>query len=122
MNERMGEVITMVLSKALAAWGTEDFQAVFKQEVQDLGTGALPLQAGMAYSSHVSGDEMTVVVLAVEETPTALQVRTGIFYAGVIAGSCCADDPSPVCEQPEYCELRFDIDKASAGATAVLLA
>lgn len=110
----------MVLSKALAAWGSEDFQAVFKQEVQALGTAALPLQAGMVHSSHVSGDEMTVIVLEVAETPNLLQVRTGIFYAGVIAGSCCADDPSPVCEQQEYCELRFDIDRARAGVAVVL--
>lgn len=109
------------LSKTLAAWGSADFQAVFQAEVQQLGTAALPLQAGMAHSSHVSGDEMTVMVLDTAETPTLLQVRAGIFYAGVIAGSCCADDPSPVCEQPEYCELRFDIDRASAGASVVLV-
>ncbi|MGB3918293.1 MAG: hypothetical protein WBL07_12735 [Thiothrix litoralis] len=117
----MDKVGVMVLNKALAAWGSEDFQSVFKQEVQALGTAALPLQAGMAHSSHVSGDAMTVMVLDVAETPSLLQVRTGIFYAGVIAGSCCADDPSPVCEQQEYCELRFDIDRVSAGTSVVLL-
>lgn len=111
----------MIFSKALAAWGTPDFQAIFKAEVQHLGAGALPLQAGLAHSSHVSGEEMTVMVLGVTETPTQLQVRTGIFYAGVIAGSCCADDPSPLCEQPEYCELRFDIERSGGVASVVLL-
>ena len=75
----------------------------------------------MAYSSHVSGDTMTVMVLDTATTPTLLHVRAGIFYAGVIAGSCCSDDPSPVCEQPEYCELRFDIDTVSAAASVTLL-
>ena len=27
-----------------------------------------------------------------------------------------ADDPTPMCEQTEYCELWFDIDKTTAEA------
>jgi hypothetical protein len=110
----------MKLSKTLAAWGTADFPAIFAAEVQALGTAALPLQAGMAHSSHVSGDAMTVMVLDTAATPTLLHIRAGVFYAGVIAGSCCSDDPSPVCEQPEYCELRFEIDTVSAVASVTL--
>lgn len=111
----------MVLNKTLAAWGTPAFQAVFKAEVQALGAEALPLQAGLAHSSQVVGDKITIMVLDATETPTQLQVRTGIFYAGVIVGSCCADDPSPLCEQPEYCELRIEIEKSGAGATVTLV-
>lgn len=111
----------MVLNKALAAWGKPGFQAVFSAEVQGLGVNALPLQAGLAHSSQVSGDSFSVMVLESSATATHLQIRAGIFYAGVIIGSCCADDPTPLCEQPEYCELLFMIERSTAATTVTLL-
>ena len=45
----------------------------------------------------------------------------GIFYAGIIVGSCCDSDPTPVCEQTEYCEVQFNINKLTAEATVALL-
>lgn len=110
----------MILSQTVAAWGQPDFPGVFSVEVQGLGANALPLQAGLAHSSQVSGDTFSVMVLESSATATHLQIRAGIFYAGVIVGSCCADDPTPLCEQPEYCELQFVIDRES-GITRVSL-
>jgi len=45
-------------------------------------------------------------------------VRAGVFYRGIIAGSCCIDDPTPVEPHEEYCELEFRIDRET-GETEV---
>lgn len=109
------------LSRSLAAWATPGFDSVFKDEVKQLGAAALPLQQGLSRSSHVSGDAYDVVVLGAEEEAGRIRVRAGIFYQGIIAGCSCADDPTPVDEQTEYCEVLFDIDKQTAEATVRLL-
>jgi hypothetical protein len=46
----------------------------------------------------------------------------GVFFSGIITGCSCADDPTPVETQNEYCELLFAIDKATAETTITLLA
>lgn len=108
-------------SKSLDAWNSPDFTAAFKTDVCQLAVEQLPLQAALAHSSYVSESAIDPVVLMASETNDTIRVVTGIFYAGVIAGSCCADDPTPVCEQTEYCELQFDISKATAEVTILLL-
>ncbi len=109
------------LINALEFWGSPEFESALKGEIQALDASLLPLQQGMAQSSYVSGDTLTPVILSARDAPGMILVKTGIFYSGVIAGSCCADDPTPVCEQTEYCELLFEIDKASGDAQVTLL-
>lgn len=109
------------LVNALKAWKTPDFERVLKDEIQKLDKALLPLQEGLSLSNYVSGSEISAVILKITETPDAIRVKTGIFYAGINSGSCCADDPTPVCEQTEYCEVLFDIDKKTAEATVSLL-
>jgi hypothetical protein len=109
------------LIKSLDAWRTADFRSVFKHEVGRLGVAALPLQQGLSRSSHVSGNNYEVVVLNVAEEPQRILVKTGIFYQGIIAGCSCADDPTPVDEQTEYCEVLFNIDRRTAEAQISLL-
>lgn len=111
------------LNRSLNAWRTPDFRDVFKQEVGQLGVNQLPLQQGLSRSSHVSGDDYDyeVVVLNVAEEPQRLLVKAGVFYHGIIAGCSCADDPTPVDEQTEYCEVLFDIDKHTGEAEITLL-
>ncbi|QLQ31404.1 MAG: hypothetical protein HZT40_07100 [Candidatus Thiothrix singaporensis] len=89
--------------------------------IQCLDSAELPLQQALTQSSHVSGSPRTVIILQTAETPEQIQVKAGLFYAGVIAGSCCADDPTPLCEQPEYCELQFDINRQTAETIVTLL-
>lgn len=109
------------LLNALKAWETPDFERVFKAEIQKIDNELLPLQEGLSQSSYVSDADISVVILNVTETANFIRVKTGIFYAGIIAGSCCADDPTPVGEQTEYCEVQFDIDKKTGEATVTLL-
>lgn len=86
-----------------------------------MDAASLPLQQGLTQSSHVSGEAFSPVVLSTQDMGDRILVKTGIFYSGVIAGSCCADDPTPVCEQTEYCEVLFEIDKASGDTQVTLL-
>lgn len=110
------------LSRALAAWQTPAFNAVLKDEIEHLDADLLPLQAGLSQSSHVASAGTRAMILSVAAEPACLQVKVGLFYAGIIAGCSCADDPTPVDEINEYCEVRFDIDRNTAETAVTLLA
>lgn len=106
---------------ALKAWGTPEFETVLKDDIQNIDAELLPLQDGLSQTSYVVDGDISVMILNVTETEHEIHAKTGVFYAGVIAGSCCADDPTPVCEQTEYCEMQFDINKVSAESTVTVL-
>lgn len=109
------------LLQSRAAWNTPDFDTVFKREIEQLDAGLLPLQQGLSGTSSVADAPFTVLLLRATATGDCLQVKAGIVYAGILGGCSCADDPTPLEAQPEYCELWFDIDLRS-GATDVRLA
>lgn len=109
------------LSKSLTAWRTPAFDAVLKDEIEHLDADLLPLQQGLSHSSHANADTLSVRIISVAEQPNCIQVKAGLFYTGIIAGCSCADDPTPVDEINEYCEVRFDIDKRTAETTVTLL-
>lgn len=119
MPHPVNEMIS--LASALKAWGSPGFENRLKAEIQAMDAASLPLQQGLTQSSHVSGEAFSPVVLSTQDMGDRILVKTGIFYSGVIAGSCCADDPTPVCEQTEYCEVLFEIDKASGDTQVTLL-
>lgn len=108
------------LDKTLQAWVTSDFEVVFKQEVAELGTEQLPLQQGLATSSMVTADHITVLVQHITEMDDVIRIKAGILYTGIIAGCSCVDDPSRDNTNNEYCVVQLDIDKATA-ITAVSL-
>jgi hypothetical protein len=111
----------MRLPDSLAAWGSPAFEETFKREVRQLGAAALPLQQGLSMTSAVAGDTFSVRVIGARGDAAALHVRAGIFYAGIIGGCSCADDPTPIEDQPEYCELLFDINRMNGETTVSLL-
>ncbi|MGK2952004.1 MAG: hypothetical protein ACSLEZ_06425 [Thiobacillus sp.] len=110
------------LPHALNAWGTPEFEAVLKQEIERLDAGCLPLQQGLSVSSYVTDRPFQVMVISVREETGLILIKAGIFYTGVIAGCSCADDPTPVDELNEYCVLQFYIDRLTANTTVELLA
>jgi len=110
------------LSKSLHAWGKPEFNAVLKQDIEQLDARHLPLQQGLTLSSHVTDRPFQAMVIGVSEEAGLIRVKAGIFYTGVIAGCSCADDPTPIDEQNEYCVVHFDIDKATAATVVTLLA
>jgi len=110
------------LSKALDAWGTPEFTAVLKTELEQLGAEQLPLQQGLSVGSYATGNNIQVMIISTSEQPGTICAKAGIFYTGIVAGCSCADDPTPVEEHSEYCEVSVEIDRNSAAARVVLLA
>jgi len=106
--------------RALAAWGSADFETVLKQELADAGD-ALPLQQGLAVGNQIVEAPIAAVIHHADATEKVLRVKAGIFYASVIAGCSCADDPTPVSENTEYCVVQLEIDRRTAIITVNLL-
>jgi hypothetical protein len=109
------------LDKSLQAWGTPDFNAVLKQEISCLNAEQLPLQQGLTTGNYVSDAPLTVAINRVTEMESIIRVKAGIFYQGIIGGCSCTDDPTPISDIHEYCEVQLDIDKASAIAAITLV-
>lgn len=110
------------LARTLNAWGQPDFKDTLKQEIEQLGSAQLPLQQGLSVSSYALDDKLDAVILDSTEDEGFLQIKAGLFYTGIIAGCSCADDPTRVDEQGEYCEVQIEINKLTAETTVVLLA
>lgn len=108
------------LDRALSAWGTPEFASVLKSELRQLTVEQLPLQQALTMSSYAVNGNIDFMLLSSSEEQTHLRVKLGIFFAGVIAGCSCADDPTPVDENDEYCEVELTIDKTTADATITL--
>jgi len=110
------------LTKALNAWGTPEFEGALKQEIEQLDAAQLPLQQGLTTGSYALDGRHKAMVIGVSEEAGFIRVKAGIFYSGIIAGCACADDPTPVNEESEYCVVQLDIDKHTAETTIALLA
>ena len=111
----------ILLTKALKAWGTADFRNILKAEIEQLDASQLPLQQGLTTGSYAVANKPEVMIISASEGKNVVRVKAGIFFTGIIAGCSCADDPTPVDEQNEYCEVLLDIDRAT-GETRVILA
>lgn len=109
------------LDKSMQAWDTPNFKLVLKQEIEQLGADSLPLQQGLTTGNYVSNTPFTVLIHNIAELENVIRVKAGIFYQGIIGGCSCTDDPTPVSDINEYCEVHLDIDKTSAIATVVLV-
>ncbi len=111
----------MRLTKALNAWQSPDFEGVLKDEIEHLDVEALPLQQGLSRGGYASGENLSAMVIGVSEEPGMIRAKVGIHYTSIIAGCSCADDPTPVDEISEYCEVQLDIDCTTAETTISLL-
>jgi hypothetical protein len=109
------------LTRSLQAWNTKSFSDVLKKEVSSLPADELPLQQGLTYSSVALGENLSVIILHAESDDKYITARAGLFYAGVIAGCNCADDPTPVDMINEYCEVQFCISRINGETTVTLL-
>lgn len=101
-------------TRARDAWGSPEFPAILKREIEALDPGALPLQQGLSTTSYVTGARHTAMVIASHAAADRIRIRAGIFYAGVVAGCSCADDPTPIEAQHEYCEVLIEINRQTA--------
>lgn len=110
------------LSKTLIAWGKPDFECVLKNEIEQLGAEQLPLQQGLSTSSYAMDNKLKVRIISVADEANFIRAKVGIFYTGIIAGCSCADDPTPINENNEYCEVQLEINKMTAETAVMLLA
>lgn len=102
----------MRLPASARAWGTPDFPAALKRELAEQAA-ALPLQQALSGTSAVADEAITVILLDAQADTAAIHVKVGIFFGGILAGCSCADDPTPIESQNEYCELKIEIDRQS---------
>ncbi len=109
------------LLKSIKSWGDSSFKRMLKEEIEQLDAQLLPLQAGLSQGSYVSESKFSAMILGVSEEAGFISAKSGIFYTSIIAGCNCADDPTPIDEQTEYCEIQFDINKVTAEANVYLL-
>ena len=109
------------LTLTLQAWNTETFNEVFIREICALEADTLPLQQGLQHSSYANSENLTASVLNITSDDDKLYIKSGLFYTGIIAGCNCADDPTPVDENNEYCEVLFSVDKETAETTVALI-
>jgi hypothetical protein len=110
----------IILKRSAKSWGTELFTETFKQEVKELTLDDLPLQRALNLGSHALTDDLGIMINQAKQVNNTILVRAGVFFSSVIAGCNCADDPSPIDKQSEYCEMDFAIDQTSA-ETSILL-
>lgn len=108
-------------TKSLKSWGTPNFEGVLKAEIEQLGAEQLPLQQGLTTSSYALDDKLNVRIIRISDEAGFIRAKVGIFYAGLTPGCSCADDPTPVEEQVEYCVVQLDINKITAETTVALL-
>ena len=87
-----------------------------------MDAGHLPLQQGLSTGSYVIDTKLNAMIIGVSEIAGFIRIKAGIFYSGIIAGCSCADDPTPVNEESEYCVVQLDINKKTAETTVILLA
>lgn len=103
------------------AWQTDAFRSVLKTELEALGENQLPLQQGLSQSSYVSDSGYSIMPISEQVSNGVIQARVGVMYKGIIAGCSCADDPTPVDEINEYCEILVTTDLQSGVTTFSLV-
>ena len=114
----MAKATRLVLDEVLAAWGTPAFGPRLKRALLALPPTALPLQEAVAQGGLVQDGARDLLLLECAETGDRLRCRLGVFFTETVGGCSCGDEPFSA---PAYCEIRLDIDKASAEARCVLL-
>ncbi|MEQ1915858.1 MAG: hypothetical protein ABL856_03950 [Gallionella sp.] len=109
------------LTRTLNAKDSTDLAAIFKQELAQFGRDYLPLQQALRQGSSVLDTPLTVLMHDARTDAQQLRIRAGIFYQSVTAGCSCADDPTPLNEHTEYCEVQVLIDTRDARASVMLV-
>lgn len=110
-----------LLPLSLKAWNTDSFDKALKKELCSLDAGNLPLQQGLQHSSYAISDKLSITVLTKEENATNIIVKAGLLYNGIIAGCSCSDDPTPIDETNEYCDVLISINKQTAETIVKLI-
>ena len=95
-------------------WPGETFADTLKAEIEALPAGSLPLDAATLNGWHIDDSHITATVLHTRDDAAVITAAVGIFFAEIIAGCSCGDEPQ---SQSNYCELQVIINKGSGSAT-----
>ena len=106
------------LPDSLRAWGTDAFASALKREIEALPPDTLPLDGATAHGGRVDDEPVVATVIGAADAGAHLEARVGVFFAEVIAGCSCGDEPFT---QPGYCELAVRIDRATGAAGFALV-
>jgi len=109
------------LPLSVQAWQTDGFNAALKKEIKTIDANHLPLQQGLSHSNFANGDNVSATIMHSKEINGSIHIKAGLFYTGIIAGCNCADDPTPVDEINEYCEVSLIINLLSAQCKVTLI-
>jgi len=104
----------IALRESLYAWGSADFPATLKREIEALAAGSLPLDGCVTPSSYLDDSRISVSVMQSSETQDAIATRIGVFFTEIVASCGCGGEPT---EENGYCLLKVHIDKSTAAAT-----
>jgi len=100
------------LGNSVRAWNTAAFATTLQADILGLGAGVLPLQQA-AGGGSVDESDIGITILGCSDSATEIHANVGVFFAEVIAGCSCGDEPAA---STAYCELRVSIDKADGQA------
>ena len=109
------------LTNALKAWHSQEFKQILKDELQQIDASNLPLQQALSIGNYALENKFTPIIMSTSEDTDYIHAKVGIFFSSIISGCSCADDPTPVDENTEYCEILLDIDKSTADTTITLI-
>jgi len=108
------------LSKSIKAWDLPEFEDILVKELSSLGMNYLPLQKGLSSSSVALDHALKLMLLGKQENGGHATIKMGAFYTGINSGCSCADDPTPIDEVNEYCEIIVSIDLKNGQFNIVL--
>jgi len=107
-----------VFDQALKYWGGDGFPQYFKQAIQSLELGVLPLKDCCNHSAVIDQSTIEPIILSSHETRDTIEIKTGVFFCEVLSGCACSDDPSQAkILENSYCELMISLDKNTKEAS-----
>ncbi|RUM77285.1 MAG: hypothetical protein DSZ16_09775 [Candidatus Thioglobus sp.] len=107
-----------MFDQAIKYWGSNEFPQYFKQAVQSLELGVLPLKDCCNHNAVIDQATIEPIILSSHETKDSVEIKTGVFFCEVLSGCACSDDASQAkILENSYCELTISLDKNTKEAS-----
>lgn len=102
------------LSKAVSSWGTPEFNACLKEELEATLLDELPLEKVVLQGGVLDPQTLAIMVLSFTDAGDCLIGRVALMFDEIVGGCSCGDDPAPT---TTYRELHISIDKRTTEVT-----